>query len=152
MSDVPTSTKPVTETMAFHIEEVAGRTLMMLWFIFASWGQVNNILAILTSSAAGYMVVLEFTKALLMVIFGGLRFNAPAIPMLVGLYITAASWFTASTSFANPAVTLARAFSNTFAGIAPACVLPFIVAQLAGLGLALLLVPHLFAADGKAQS
>ncbi len=72
MSDVPTSTKPVTETMAFHIEEVAGRTLMMLWFIFASWGQVNNILAILTSSAAGYMVVLEFTKALLMVIFGGL--------------------------------------------------------------------------------
>jgi len=72
MSDMPIPTKPVTETMAFHVEEVAGRTLMMLWFIFASWGQVNNILSILASGAAGYMVVLELSKALLMVIFGGL--------------------------------------------------------------------------------
>jgi glycerol uptake facilitator-like aquaporin len=51
----------------------------------------------------------------------------------VGLYITAAYWFTASTSFANPAVTIARAFSNTFAGIAPAGVTAFIVAQMAGM-------------------
>ena len=52
--------------------------------------------------------------------------------MLVGLYITAAYWFTASTSFANPAVTLARSLSDTFAGIAPSSVLPFIAAQLVG--------------------
>jgi glycerol uptake facilitator-like aquaporin len=55
----------------------------------------------------------------------------------VGLYITAAYWFTASTSFANPAVTIARALSDTFAGIAPANVAPFIVAQLIGMLLAL---------------
>jgi glycerol uptake facilitator-like aquaporin len=61
-----------------------------------------------------------------------LRANAGAVATSVGLYITAAYWFTASTSFANPAVTVARAFSNTFAGIRPQDVPPFIVAQLIG--------------------
>jgi glycerol uptake facilitator-like aquaporin len=61
-----------------------------------------------------------------------LRANAAAVATCVGLYITAAYWFTASTSFANPAVTIARAFSNTFAGIRPQDVLPFVVAQLIG--------------------
>jgi glycerol uptake facilitator-like aquaporin len=60
------------------------------------------------------------------------RFKSEAIPVAVGLYITAAYWFTASTSFANPAVTIARAFTNSFAGIAPGDVPMFIVAQLAG--------------------
>lgn len=60
------------------------------------------------------------------------RARAAAVPMVVGLYITAAYWFTASTSFANPAVTLARAFSDTFAGIRPTDVLPFVVAQVLG--------------------
>ena len=61
-----------------------------------------------------------------------MRFRIEAIPYAVGLYITAAYWFTASTSFANPAVTIARAFTATFAGIAPAHVLPFALAQLVG--------------------
>jgi glycerol uptake facilitator-like aquaporin len=61
-----------------------------------------------------------------------LRANAAAVGTSVGLYITAAYWFTASTSFANPAVTVARAFSNTFAGIRPHDVTPFIIAQLIG--------------------
>ena len=61
-----------------------------------------------------------------------LRANRMAVPTVVGLYITAAYWFTASTSFANPAVTIARTFSNTFAGIRPADVVPFIIAQLVG--------------------
>ena len=56
---------------------------------------------------------------------------AKAVPMMVGLYITAAYWFTASTSFANPAVTIARSFTNTFSGIFPGHALGFIVAQLA---------------------
>ena len=89
------------------------------------------------------------TFGLLLTIFGGLRFNASAIPTLVGLYITAAYWFTASTSFANPAVTIARAFSNTFAGIAPISVLPFIIAQLVGMALALVIIPKLFADESK---
>jgi glycerol uptake facilitator-like aquaporin len=61
-----------------------------------------------------------------------LRANPSAVAASVGLYITAAYWFTASTSFANPAVTIARALSETFAGIRPADVAPFIAAQLAG--------------------
>ena len=60
-----------------------------------------------------------------------------AVPAAVGLYITAAYWFTASTSFANPAVTIARALSDTFAGIRPADVVPFVIAQLAGAASAL---------------
>jgi len=58
--------------------------------------------------------------------------KAAAVPVCVGLYITAAYWFTASTSFANPAVTIARALSNTFAGIRPFDVPAFLVAQFAG--------------------
>ena len=73
------------------------------------------------------------TFGLLLTIFGG-RASAPAsVPFAVGLYITAAYWFTASTSFANPAVTIARAFSDTFSGIAPADVPAFVLAQTAGM-------------------
>jgi glycerol uptake facilitator-like aquaporin len=72
------------------------------------------------------------TIALMGAILGGLAVAPHAIPWLVGLTITAAYWFTASTSFANPAVTLARTLSDTFAGIAPASVPGFLAAQLAG--------------------
>lgn len=72
------------------------------------------------------------TAGLLLTIFGCLRGHRDATPYAVGLYITAAYWFTASTSFANPAVTVARSLSDTFAGIAPGGVIAFIVAQLAG--------------------
>ncbi len=71
------------------------------------------------------------TFVLLATIFGTLRWQEKAVPMMVGLYITAAYWFTASTSFANPAVTIARSFTNTFSGIFPEHALGFIVAQLA---------------------
>ena len=84
------------------------------------------------------------TFVLVLVIFGGLKARAEAIPMLVGLYITAAYWFTASTSFANPAVTIGRAFTNTFAGIDPLHVAAFVVAQLLGAFLALGLAGWLF--------
>jgi glycerol uptake facilitator-like aquaporin len=72
------------------------------------------------------------TFGLLSVIWGCVRHRPAAGPFAVGAYITAAYWFTASTSFANPAVTLARSMSNTFAGIRPADVVGFIAAQLAG--------------------
>lgn len=76
---------------------------------------------------------------LVFTILAGLRFRSDAIPWLVGLYITGAYWFTASTSFANPAVAIARAFSNTFAGIRPLDVPAFIVAELLGALLAMAL-------------
>jgi glycerol uptake facilitator-like aquaporin len=72
------------------------------------------------------------TFGLLSVIWGCVRHRPAAVPFAVGAYITAAYWFTSSTSFANPAVTLARSFSNTFAGIRPTDAAAFIAAQLAG--------------------
>jgi glycerol uptake facilitator-like aquaporin len=72
------------------------------------------------------------TFGLLAVIWGCARHHPSAVPYAVGSYITAAYWFTASTSFANPAVTLARALTNTFAGIRPTDVSAFLAAQLAG--------------------
>jgi glycerol uptake facilitator-like aquaporin len=82
----------------------------------------------------GAQVFSEFvaTFGLLCVIWGCSRVRATAVPFAVGCYITAAYWFTASTSFANPAVTIARSLSDTFAGITPADAPLFIVAQLAG--------------------
>ena len=72
------------------------------------------------------------TFGLIATILGCVRFRPDATAMMVGLYITAAYWFTASTSFANPAVTLARCLSNSFAGIAPTSAPAFIGAQIAG--------------------
>jgi glycerol uptake facilitator-like aquaporin len=72
------------------------------------------------------------TFGLLLTIFGCAARTPSAVPYAVGLYITSAYWFTASTSFANPAVTIARSLSDTFAGIAPTGVVPFIGAQLLG--------------------
>jgi glycerol uptake facilitator-like aquaporin len=76
------------------------------------------------------------TFGLLAVVWGCVRRGSPAVPFAVGAYITAAYWFTSSTSFANPAVTLARAATNTFAGIRPLDAPLFVVAQLAGAALA----------------
>ncbi|MEO8114438.1 MAG: MIP/aquaporin family protein [Phenylobacterium sp.] len=72
------------------------------------------------------------TFGLILTILGALRFRPASTPTAVGLYITAAYWFTASTSFANPAVTLARSLTDSFAGIAPSSAPAFLAAQLAG--------------------
>ncbi len=87
------------------------------------------------------------TFGLLMIILGGVRYRSESIPMLVGLYITAAYWFTASTSFANPAVTIARTMSDTFAGISPSNAPMFIICQLLGMGLALACAKILFSSE-----
>ena len=95
------------------------------------------------------------TFALVLTIFGTLRARPSAVPMAVALVITAGYWFTASTSFANPAVTVARAFSDTFSGIAPVDVGPFVLAQLAGAILAWAIARFIFgwsAADADAPS
>jgi glycerol uptake facilitator-like aquaporin len=84
--------------------------------------------------AGGAQLFSEFvaTFGLLCVIWGCARLRSSAVPFAVGAYITGAYWFTSSTSFANPAVTLARSVSDTFAGIRPADAPGFVVAQLAG--------------------
>jgi glycerol uptake facilitator-like aquaporin len=88
------------------------------------------------AGSAQFVSEIVATFGLLMVIGGCVRHRPTAVPFAVGAYITAAYWFTSSTSFANPAVTLARAVSNTFAGIRPVDAPGFIAAQLLGAALA----------------
>ena len=89
------------------------------------------------------------TFGLLTVIFGGLRWRPQAVPALVGFYITAAYWFTSSTSFANPAVTIARSFTDSFSGILPADASSFILAQMIAAVVAARLLGWLFADAGE---
>lgn len=99
------------------------------------------------TGAAQWWAEIIATFGLLTVIFGGLHHRPEAVPTLVALYITGAYWFTASTSFANPAVTIARGLSDTFAGIDPAHAPMFIAMQIVGAILAVLVARRLFA-DG----
>ena len=87
------------------------------------------------------------TFGLILIIFGGLKVRPEAIPALVGFYITSAYWFTASTSFANPAVTLARSLSNTFAGISPNNIVMFISCQFIGMLVALIIIKKIFSSE-----
>jgi glycerol uptake facilitator-like aquaporin len=100
---------------------------------------------------AQWIAEIVATFGLVFTILATLKSAAHAVPMAVGLYITAAYWFTASTSFANPAVTIARGFSNTFAGINPDHVIAFIIAQIVGAMLALAVCTFLLA-EGKNQT
>ncbi len=89
---------------------------------------------------------------LIATILGGIRFERKAVPWLVGLYITAAYWFTASTSFANPAVAIARSLTNTFSGIRPFDLPGFIVAELLGAVCALAMMRWLLKTSEHAEA
>ncbi len=107
---------------------IAGTVIAHLMFDLAP-------LAIGTHMRAGssqWLAEVVATFSLVLVILGGIRSAPAAVPWLVGLVITAAYWFTASTSFANPAVALARGFTTTFSGIALGDVPAFVVAEIAG--------------------
>jgi glycerol uptake facilitator-like aquaporin len=99
------------------------------------------------SGASQWFAEFVATFTLIFAILGGLRYSPQSIPWLVGLTITAAYWFTSSTSFANPAVTLARGFTTTFAGIAINHVPGFVIAQLIGALAAALVSTILFRAE-----
>ncbi|WP_026378771.1 aquaporin [Agromyces italicus] len=97
------------------------------------------------ATPATFLAEIVATAGLVLIIFSLVRSgNARMIPAAVGAYIGAAYWFTSSTSFANPAVTIGRIFTDTFAGIAPASALPFLAAQLLGGVLGVLLVSYLY--------
>lgn len=107
---------------------VAGALLAHAMFELPIWQASTTV----RSGAAQWLAEAVAAFGLVFAILAGLRFRAEAVPWLVGLYITAAYWFTASTSFANPAVAIARAFTDTFAGIRPDDLPGFIAAELAG--------------------
>ncbi|MFT5870229.1 MAG: glycerol uptake facilitator-like aquaporin [Paracoccaceae bacterium] len=101
----------------------------------------------LRTGASQWVSEIVATFGLLFVILGGLRHAPPAIPTLVAIYITGAYWFTSSTSFANPAVTIARSLTDTFAGILPGNMPMFIVMQLIGAAIAVVVARGLFSPD-----
>ena len=104
------------------------------------------------SSAALWFSEGIATFGLLIVIFGVVRKGSPAmVSYAVGGYIGGAYWFTSSTSFANPAVTISRMFSNTFAGIEPASVPPFVIAQIVAAGIAIGVIRAIWPTDENAS-
>jgi glycerol uptake facilitator-like aquaporin len=136
--------------MAYVAVQLAGAVLGV-WAAHAMFGEpVLQVSHKLRSGPALAWSEFVATFGLLATIFGVSRFKAESVGVAVGLYITSAYWFTASTSFANPAVTLARSASDTFAGIAPASVPAFVLAQLAATVAATLLFGWLFDAPERA--
>ena len=120
---------------------LCGTVLAHLMFEQTVW----QTSAHMRSGMAQYGSEFVATFGLLAVIFGGICYRQTAVPWLVGLYITAAYWFTASTSFANPAVTIARSFTDSFSGIFPGDIPFFIIAQLLAAAAASLVCGWLFA-------
>lgn len=123
---------PVVLALAYLAAQVVGAVLGV-WAAHAMFDE--PVLQVSTKLRAGGGQVFSevvATFGLLATILATVRFRPESTPMAVGLYITAAYWFTASTSFANPAVTIARSLTDTFAGIAPSCAPAFIFAQIVG--------------------
>ena len=135
----------VSEAIQFSIVQVVGG-LVGVWATHMMFDQ--DILQVSTTmhrtGAAQWCSEIIATFGLLFVIFGGLKSRPNAVPSLVAIYITGAYWYTSSTSFANPAVTIARGFSDSFAGIYPGHIAMFIAMQLGAVSFAHLVLPKLF--------
>lgn len=122
----------VKQLFAYVLAQVAGGCLGTLAAHLMFDLPVFQLSSTLRTGPGQWLAEFVAAFGLLLTILGCVRFKPDAVAMAVGLYITAAYWFTASTSFANPAVTIARALSDTFAGISPAHVPAFVAAQIAG--------------------
>jgi glycerol uptake facilitator-like aquaporin len=122
---------------------IGGSLIAHVMFDLPVWQASTTV----RTGPAQWVAEIVATFGLLATILAGIRFRETAVPWLVGLYITAAYWFTASTSFANPAVAIARSFTDTFAGIRPVDLPGFIVAELIGAALALALLSWLLKSE-----
>jgi glycerol uptake facilitator-like aquaporin len=138
---------PIALALAYPLAQVLGG-IAGVWTAHAMFGEsILQVSSKLRSGGDQAFAELVATFGLVATILGVSRFRPDSTPMAVGLYITAAYWFTASTSFANPAVTVARSLSDTFAGIAPASAPAFILAQFVGALLAAALFGWLLKTD-----
>ncbi|WP_430448757.1 aquaporin [Rhodophyticola sp.] len=136
---------PAVHALAYILVQI-GAGILGVWIAHLMFElPVLQLSGTIRSGPSQWFSEVVATFGLLFVILGGLRHAAAAIPTLVALYITGAYWFTSSTSFANPAVTIARALSDTFAGILPGNMPVFIAMQLIGAVAAVLLARRLFA-------
>jgi len=139
-------------TTLMHVAAQVGGGIAGVWLAHAMFDLPILQASVKVRSGAGQWISEAVaTVGLLATILLGLRASPKAIPALVACYITAAYWFTASTSFANPAVTLARSLTDTFAGIRPADIGGFVAAQL-GATLLVALVARALRRDSGAVS
>ncbi len=123
---------PVNDAVRYVIAQIAGGAVgTMAAHVMFAHPLIDFSLKV-RSGGAQWFAEAVAAFGLVATILAGLRFQRAAVPWLVGLYITAAYWFTASTSFANPAVAIARSLTNTFSGIRPVDLPGFIVAELCG--------------------
>lgn len=135
---------PIAHGIGYVAAQVSGGILgvwlthLMFDLSVFQWGGTTR------TGSAQWLSEIVATFGLLFVIAGGLRHRPDAVPALVAAYITGAYFFTASTSFANPAVTIARSLTDSFAGILPGHAPAFIAAQIVGAVLAAIVLPRLF--------
>ncbi len=141
---------PTADLLAYVAAQVAGGIAGILLAHAMFELPLIQASATVRTGPAQWLAEVTASFGLMFVILAGLRHRAEAVPWLVGLYIVAAYWFTASTSFANPAVAIARAFSDTFAGIRPQDVPAFALAEIAGAALAVAVAAWLLASAGPA--
>jgi glycerol uptake facilitator-like aquaporin len=141
-----------TIAAAYVPAQVAG-AIVGVWIAHAMFAlPILELSTTVRSGGGQWLGEAVATIGLLLTIFGCLARSREALPYAVGLYIVAAYWFTSSTSFANPAVTIARSLSDTFAGISPADAPAFIAAQVVGCGLAVALAGWLFRPAKQAET
>ncbi len=137
----------IPKAMQFALAQIAGGILGCLLANYMFELDVFQISEKVRTGPSQWVSEITATVGLLLTIFVCLRSKPDAIPAAVGLYITAAYWFTSSTSFANPAVAISRMFSNTFAGIRPQDAALFILFQVIGVLLALFISKYLLEED-----
>lgn len=143
---------PPAEAAAYVLAQVVGG-IAGTWLAHLMFGlPMLELSAKVRAGGGQWLSEAVATFGLVAVVLAGLRFRRHALPWLLGLYIAAAYWFTASTSFANPAVAIARALTNTFAGIRPVDVPAFIAAELLGAVLAFGLTSWLLATPSAADT
>jgi glycerol uptake facilitator-like aquaporin len=144
LSAAARGTMPWREVPSFIAAQVTG-TMAGVWLSHLMFKKPLLMLAQTPRTGSGqHLAEAIATFGWLLVIWASVRRRADAVAWLVGLYITAAYWFSSSTAFANPAVTLARCFSDTFAGIRPQDAPWFVLAQLLGAALSIPLIQWLF--------
>lgn len=130
----------VNDALAYSLAQIAGGIAGTLLAHTMFELPLLQLSSTVRTGPAQWLAEVTATFGLLLTILAGIRFRHDAVPWLVALYITAAYWFTASTSFANPAVAIARSLTDTFAGIRPADLPGFIIAETLGALLALAVV------------
>jgi glycerol uptake facilitator-like aquaporin len=140
---------PRSEAMSYVLVQVAGGIAgtMVAHSMFAL--PLLDISFRMRTGGAQWLAEAVAAFGLVAAILAGIRFERAAVPWLVGLYITAAYWFTSSTSFANPAVAIARSMTNSFSGIRPVDLPGFIAAEIGGAVAALMLMSWLLRAGGE---